>query len=76
MLFRSYTVAQIELGRGKIEYQGNLDQLFRDDIDKFIEYNLVDVELVVDFDKKLQFIDLCRGICHAGHVQYEDFVYS
>ena len=36
----------------------------RDDIEKFIEYNLVDVELVVEFDKKLQFIDLCRGICH------------
>ena len=53
------------MGRGKIEYQGNLDQLFRDDIEKFIEYNLVDVELVVEFDKKLQFIDLCRGICHA-----------
>ena len=48
----------------------------RDDIEKFIEYNLVDVELVVEFDKKLQFIDLCRGICHAGHVPYEDFVYS
>src|SRR6056300_1969482 len=74
--YRLDTIAQIELGRGKIEYQGNLDQLFRDDIDKFIEYNLVDVELVVDFDKKLQFIDLCRGICHAGHVPYEDFVYS
>ena len=74
--YRLDTIAQIELGRGKIEYQGNLDQLFRDDIEKFIEYNLVDVELVVEFDKKLQFIDLCRGICHAGHVPYEDFVYS
>ena len=74
--YRLDTVAKIELGRGKIEYQGNLDQLFKEDIEKFIEYNLVDVELVVDFDKKLQFIDLCRGICHAGHVPYEDFVYS
>ena len=74
--YRLDTIAQIELGRGKIEYQGNLDQLFRDDIEKFIEYNLVDVELVVEFDRKLQFIDLCRGICHAGHVPYEDFVYS
>ena len=74
--YRLDTIAQKELGRGKIEYQGNLDQLFRDDIDKFIEYNLVDVELVVEFDRKLQFIDLCRGICHAGHVPYEDFVYS
>ena len=74
--YRLDTVAKIELDRGKIEYQGNLDQLFKEDIEKFIEYNLVDVELVVDFDKKLQFIDLCRGICHAGHVPYEDFVYS
>ena len=74
--YRLDTVAQIELGRGKVEYEGNLDQLMRDDIEKFIEYNLVDVKLVVDFDKKLQFIDLCRGICHAGHVPYEDFVYS
>ena len=74
--YRLDTVAQIELGRGKIEYQGNLDQLFKEDIEKFIEYNLVDVELVVGFEQKLQFIDLCRGIAHAGHVPYEDFVYS
>jgi DNA polymerase elongation subunit (family B) len=74
--YRLDTIAQIELGRGKVEYQGNLDQLFRDDIEKFIEYNLVDVELVVEFDRKLEFIDLCRGITHAGHVTYEDFVYS
>jgi DNA polymerase elongation subunit (family B) len=74
--YRLDTVAQIELGKGKIEYQGSLDDLFNQDIEKFIEYNLVDVELVVGLDKKLQFIDLCRGICHAGHVPYEDFVYS
>ena len=74
--YRLDTVAQKELGKGKIEYEGNLDQLFKEDIEKFIEYNLVDVELVVGFEEKLQFIDLCRGICHAGHVPYEDFVYS
>ena len=74
--FRLDTMAKKELGRGKIEYEGNLDQLFRDDIEKFCEYNLVDVELVVDMDKKLQFIDLARAICHAGHVFYEDFLFS
>lgn len=74
--YRLDSIAQKELNRGKIEYDGNLDILFRDDIEKFIEYNLVDVELVVEFDKKLQFIDTARGICHAGHVPYEDFVYS
>jgi DNA polymerase elongation subunit (family B) len=74
--YRLDTIAQIELGRGKIEYDGNLDQLFRDDIEKFIEYNLVDVELVVGLERKLEFIDLCRGIAHAGHVPYEDYWYS
>ena len=74
--YRLDSIAQKELGRGKIEYDGNLDILFREDIEKFIEYNLVDVELVVEFDRKLQFIDTARGICHAGHVPYEDFVYS
>src|SRR5210317_139447 len=74
--YRLDSIAQKELGRGKIEYDGNLDILFKEDIEKFIEYNLVDVELVVEFDRKLQFIDTARGICHAGHVPYEDFVYS
>ena len=74
--YRLDTIATAELGEGKIEYSGNLDDLFRDDIDKFIQYNLVDVELIVKLDKKLQFIDLARAICHAGHVPYEDFVFS
>src|SRR5210317_2603515 len=74
--YRLDTVGRLEVGKGKIEYQGSLDDLFNQDIEKFIEYNLVDVEIVVELDKKLQFIDLCRGICHAGHVPYEDFVYS
>lgn len=74
--YRLDTIGTIELGKGKIEYKGSLDDLFNEDVEKFIEYNLVDVEIVVELDKKLQFIDLCRGICHAGHVPYEDFVYS
>lgn len=74
--YRLDSIAELELGRKKVEYSGNLDTLMETDIDKFIEYNLVDVELVVEFDKKLQFIDIARGICHAGHVPYEDFVYS
>ena len=44
-----------------------------DDIEKYIEYNLNDVKIVVALDKKLQFIDLARRICHTGHVGYEHF---
>jgi DNA polymerase elongation subunit (family B) len=75
----SYTldhIAKKELGRGKIEYEGSLDDLFENDLEKFIEYNIVDVELVVSMDEKLQFIELCRAICHAGFVPYEDYMFS
>jgi DNA polymerase elongation subunit (family B) len=69
-------VCNTELGRGKVEYEGNLDDLMENDIDTFIDYNITDVELVIELDKKLQYIDLVRGIAHVGHVPYEDFVYS
>ena len=69
-------VSNTELGRGKIEYEGNLDDLMENDIETFIKYNITDVELVIELDKKLQYIDLVRGIAHVGHVPYEDFVYS
>jgi len=75
----SYTlnyIATKELGRGKIEYEGSLDDLFENDLEKFIEYNIVDVELVVAMDEKLQFIELCRAVCHAGYVPYEDYIFS
>jgi DNA polymerase elongation subunit (family B) len=75
----SYTldyIAKKELGRGKVEYSGNLDELFKNDLEKFIEYNIVDVELIVAMNQKLQFIDLCRAVCHAGFVSYEDYIFS
>jgi len=69
-------VSRHELGEGKIKYDGSLDNLKRDDIDKFIEYNLVDTKLVVKLDQKLNFIDLLQGIAHKGHVPYEDVFFS
>jgi DNA polymerase elongation subunit (family B) len=69
-------VSMTELGRGKLEYEGNLDDLMENDIETFISYNITDVELILELDKKLQYIDLVRGIAHVGHVPYEDFVYS
>ena len=64
-------VSIYELGEGKIEYDGNLDDLFQTDIDKFIEYNLTDVKLVEKIDSKMKFIDLAISIAHIGHIPYE-----
>lgn len=74
--YRLDTVAKFELGRGKVEYDGDLNQLFATDIERFVEYNMVDVNLVHDLDDKLQLIPLARTICHKGHVPYEDVYYA
>jgi len=31
----------------KIEYEGSLDKLFKDDPEKFIKYNIRDVEIII-----------------------------
>lgn len=69
-------ISKKELGRGKYVYEGSLDQLFQNDIDGFIEYNVNDVELLVALDKKLDLIEIARGICHKGHVPYDDYQFS
>lgn len=69
------TICKLELQRGKVEYDGDLDTLYNTDIKKFAEYNIVDVELIVSLNEKLDLIDIARGICHKGHVPYEDFIY-
>jgi DNA polymerase elongation subunit (family B) len=74
--YRLDTIGRIEVNMGKVPYEGSLDQLFRDDLDKFIEYNLQDVRIIVEMDRKLKLIELVRGICHIGHVPYEDYPMS
>ena len=74
--YRLDTVAKKELGRGKVEYDGDLDALFTQDIHKFAFYNMTDTDLVYELDEKLQFINLARTICHKGHVPYEDVYYA
>ena len=72
----SYTLGAIGkkvVNIDKLTYRGSLNDLYKEDINRYIEYNLNDVKIVVALDKKLQFIDLARGICHTGHVSYEQF---
>jgi DNA polymerase elongation subunit (family B) len=60
----------------KIEYEGNLDRLFQEDINKFIEYNIRDVEILIELEKKFKFIELTIAICHLCHVPYEQIYLS
>lgn len=69
-------VARHEIKKGKIKYEGSLSKLFQENIEKFIEYNLNDNVLVIGIDEKVKFIELIQGICHKGHVPYEDIYFS
>ena len=59
-------------GIGKVDYDGNLDQLFETDILKYIEYNFRDVEILKLLDEKLQYIALTKNLAHKGKHNYSE----
>ena len=59
-------------GINKVEYEGNLDSLFESDINKFIQYNFVDVEILVELDKKLEYLALSKNLSHKGKHNYQE----
>jgi DNA polymerase elongation subunit (family B) len=61
---------------GKIEYYGSLDTLFKEDVNKFIEYNIRDVEILIALEDKLKFINLSIIISHLCHTNYENIYYA
>jgi len=61
---------------GKIEYNGNLDTLFREDPNKFIDYNIRDVEIIEALEEKQKFIELTILISHLCHTPYESIYYN
>ena len=67
-------IAHVELGEGKLSYEeeGSLFSLYKNDYQKFIEYNIKDVELVDRFEEKLGLITLALTMAYRGGVNYRD----
>jgi len=74
--YRLDAIANDEIGKGKIEFEGTIQSLYENNINKFIEYNINDVELVVGIDNKRKLLDLAIGISHKGKIPYEDIYFS
>ena len=51
-----------------MQYDGTLDELYHDDFEKFLEYNIQDTRLLDKLDKKLQYIDLANNVAHENCV--------
>jgi len=74
--YRLDHIGEIEVGMKKVEYTGTLDDLYAKDLQTFIDYNIRDVRILVELDRKLDFINVARGIAHLGHIPYEDIQMS
>ena len=74
--YRLDEIGKSEVGTAKISYDGTLNDLYENDIKKFVEYNIHDVRIVKKLDDKLDFIEIARAISHLGHVPYEDIMFD
>jgi DNA polymerase elongation subunit (family B) len=67
-------IASVELGTNKIDYSeyDNLHQLYKLNYQKFIEYNIRDVELIVEMEDKLKLIELAVTLAYDTKTNFED----
>ena len=72
--YRLDNIAHVELGEKKLDYSefDNLHQLYRLNYQKFIEYNIKDVELVVKLEDKLKLLQLAITLAYDTKTNYED----
>jgi DNA polymerase elongation subunit (family B) len=72
--YRLDYIAEVELGKNKISYEeyDNLHQLYRLNYQKFIEYNIVDVELILELEEKLKLLELAMTLAYDTKCNYED----
>ena len=72
--YRLDNIAQVELGEGKISYDeyDNLHALYRLNYQKFIEYNIKDVKLILKLEDKLKLVELALTLAYDTKCNYED----
>lgn len=72
--YRLDFIAQKFLGERKLSYEehGNLYTLYKEDHQKFIEYNIRDVELIEKLDNEFGLLDLAMTMAYRGGVNFEE----
>ena len=87
-LYRKYTytnqesyrlehIATVELGEGKLDHSEfeNFKDFYTEHWQKFVEYNIKDVDLVDRLEKKMKLLELAVTMAYDAKVNFED-VYS
>lgn len=72
--YRLDHIAYVELGESKLDYSeyGSLNELYVQNPQKFVEYNVKDTHLVRRIDEKLGLLSLIVDIAYMSKVNFED----
>lgn len=72
--YRLDHIAYVVLGERKLDYSEhcNLFTLYKEDHQKFIDYNIRDVELIWRLDDKMGLLELALTMAYKGGVNYTD----
>jgi len=66
-------ISKVHLGKGKLEYEGTLSDLLRNDFQTYVEYNIIDTLRVLELDEELNFLDLLLTVAYfAKAPQFEE----
>ena len=70
--YRLDHIANVELGESKLDYseQGTLHLLYKNDYQKFIKYNIKDVELVEQLEAKMKLLEMVISLAYLCKVNY------
>ena len=67
-------IAYVVLGEKKLSFEesGSLRNLYKDDFQRYIDYNMKDVQLVDRLEEKMGLITLAMTVAYKGGVNYQD----
>ena len=76
--FRLDYIAQQELGQQKLDHSefDTFKDFYTNGWQKFVEYNIIDVELVDRFEDKLKLIELALTMAYDAKVNYQDIFFQ
>jgi len=76
--YRLDHIANVELGARKLDHSeyDTFREFYTKAWDKFVDYNIVDVELVDKLEDKLKLIDLCFTRAYDAKVNFSDIAYQ
>ena len=76
--YRLDVIAQIELGARKLDHSefDTFKDFYTHGWTKFVDYNLVDVDLVDQLEEKMKLIDLVMLMAYDAHCNYADTFYQ